>query len=250
MEQFISLVIFSLPGLITYFWLQTFGVNPVVKHTTTEMVGLIALLWAPTTFLTLIFYDTLFYIFDSIFRHFNIDLSFLNLKLVVNLSDLNLLSTNLVFLFYYLVLSIIFSFLAAYVWSIYLFKPFLDLINKARSKRDIVNLSIEPTVWESFFFKLEKDNKEKEDEEKDRKGQLLVEIYKIDKPEDRICGPVIRMSRPFEMEKSVIIDSSKGWDEAHKHYNYSIKKTYVDTKSGLIINELEPQNPEKKVVIS
>lgn len=240
MDQFISLVIFSLPGLITYFWLQTFGINPVVKHTTTEMVGLIALLWAPTTFLTIIVYNLLFIIFNHMFNLINVNLSFLNLRLIINLDDLNSLSTNLVFLFYYLILSIIFSFLAAYVWSIYLFKHLLNLINNARLKRKIIKLSIEPTVWESFFFKLEDEREE----------QLLVEIYKIDKPEERICGPVIRMSRPFEVEKSVIIDSSKGWDEAHKHYNYSIKKTYIDTKSGLIINELEPQSPTKQIMTS
>lgn len=240
MEQFISLIIFSLPGLITYFWLQSFGINPVVKHTTTEMVGLIALLWAPTTFLTLIVYDILFIIFDLILRLFNLNFSFLDLKLIINLTDLNSLSTNLVFLFFYLILSILFSYFSAYIWSIYLFERLLNRINKARLKRKIIKLSIEPTVWESFFFKLE-DKKEE---------QLLVEIYKIDKPEERICGPVIRMSRPFEVEKSVIIDSSKGWAEAHEHYNYPIKKTYVDTKSGLIINELEPQNPKKKIIIS
>lgn len=240
MEQFISLVIFSLPGLITYFWLQSFGINPVVKHTTTEMVGLIALLWAPTTFLTLIVYDLLFIIIDIFLKLINMDISFLKLKLIINLTDLNSLSTNLVFLFYYLVLSIVFSFIAAYIWSIYLFEPMLKLINRARLNRKIIKLSIEPTVWESFFYKLEKEEE----------AQLLIEIYKIDKPDEKICGPVIRMSRPFEVEKSVIIDSSKGWDEAHKHYNFQIKNTYVDTKSGLIINELEPQKPAEKVIIS
>lgn len=238
MDQFISLIIFTLPGLITYFWLQMFGINPVVKHTPTEMVGLTALLWAPTTFLTVIIYDVLFLFFNILFIALNVDLSFLNLSFILSLKDLTNLSDNLLFLFYYLFLSLVFSFFAAYIWSRYLYDKVLKLINKVRLQRKIIKLSEDPTVWESFFYKLE----EKKEE------QLIVEVYKMDKPEDRVCGPVIRMSRPFETEKSLIIDSSKGWDKAHEFYNFEIKRSYVDTKSGLIINELNPQKPTSKII--
>ncbi len=238
MEQLLSLIIFSLPGLITYFWLQMFGINPVVKHTPTEMVGLTALLWAPTTFLTVIIYDVLFLLSDYFFKILKVDLSFLNLKFIIDLEDLNTLSNNLLFLFYYLILSLTFSFFSAYVWSRYLYNRVLKLINKVRIQRKIIKLSEDPTVWESFFYKLEEQKEE----------QLIVEVYKMDSPDDKICGPVIRMSRPFEPEKSLIIDSSKGWDAAHKYYKYEIKKTYVDTKSGLIINELDPIKPSSKII--
>lgn len=238
MEQLLSLIIFSLPGLITYFWLQMFGINPVVKHTPTEMVGLTALLWAPTTFLTVIIYDVLFLLSDYFFKILKVDLSFLNLKFIIDLEDLNTLSNNLLFLFYYLILSLTFSFFSAYVWTRYLYNRVLKLINKVRIQRKIIKLSEDPTVWESFFYKLEEQKEE----------QLIVEVYKMDSPDDKICGPVIRMSRPFEPEKSLIIDSSKGWDAAHKYYKYEIKKTYVDTKSGLIINELDPIKPSSKII--
>lgn len=238
MEQFISLVIFSLPGLLTYFWIQMFGITPVVKHTTTEMVGLIALLWIPTTFLTILLYDLLFLILNCILIKLEIKLYFLDLKIISDLTDLYSLSSNLFFLCYYLFLSIIFSFSTAYIWSNFLYSKLLDLINKVRIKRKTIKLSEEPTVWESFFYKLE-DQKEE---------QLVVEIYKLDKPEEKLCGPVVRMSRPFEIEKSIIIDTSKGWSEAHNHYEYSIKKTYVDTKTGLIINELDTTSPKNKVI--
>jgi hypothetical protein len=238
MDQFISLIIFSLPGLVTYFWLQMFGLNPVVKHTPTEMVGLTALLWAPTTFLTILLYDFFFLLFNILFRFLHLDLSFLNLKFVLNLKDLNNLSNNILFLFYYLILSIVFSFLAAYIWSRYLYQKVLNLINKVRLQRKIIKLSEDPTVWESFFYKLEEQKEE----------QLIIEIYKIDKPEDKICGPVIRMSRPFEIDKSLIIDYSKGWDKAHEYYKYAIKRSYVDTKSGLVINELDPKSPASKII--
>lgn len=239
MEQLISLIIFSLPGLITYFWLQLFGINPVVKHTPTEMVGLTALLWAPTTFLTVLVYNLLYIVFDILLNALSMDFSSLRLTIIIDLNDLNNLSSNLIFLLFYLILSLIFSYFAAYVWAKYIYQKVLDLINKVRIERKIIKLSEDPTVWESFFYKLEE---QKED-------QLIVEIYKIDKPEERICGPVIRMSRPFETEKSLIIDTSKGWEESHKHYNYEIKRSYVDTKTGLIINELNPKKASAKIII-
>jgi hypothetical protein len=238
MDQLISLIIFSLPGLITYFWLQLFGINPVVKHTPTEMVGLTALLWAPTTFFTVIIYDLLFLLISFILNLWKIDLSFLNLTVVVNLGDLNDLSNNLIFLFYYLILSAVFSFFTALIWAKYLYREVLNIINKVRINRKIIKLAEDPTVWESFFYRLEEQKEE----------QLVVEIYKLDKPQDRICGPVIRMSRPFETEKSLIIDSSKGWGESHEYFNYEIKKSYIDTKSGLIINELNVKKPKPKII--
>ncbi|WP_246041997.1 hypothetical protein [Robertmurraya kyonggiensis] len=233
-----SLIIFSLPGLITYFWLQMFGINPVVKHTTTEMVGLTALLWAPTTLFTVLVYDGLFLLLNLIFRALKVNLSFLNLDLILSLKDLTYLSNNLLFLFYYLILSLIFSFTVAYIWSKYLYIRVLEIINKVRIQRKIIKLSEDPTVWESFFYRLEEQ----------KEAQLIVEIYKIDNPVEKICGPVIRMSRPFETEKSLIIDTSKGWDIAHAFYNYEITRSYVDTKSGLIINELNPKKTSLKII--
>lgn len=236
MEQFISVIIFSLPGLITYFWIQWLGINPAVKHTPTEMVGISALLWAPTTFLTILTYNVVFYFFDSFFRIINVNLTVLQLDYLLNLNDLNKLSLNLLFLFFYVLLSVFFSFIVAVIWSNWLYKRTLDFVNKIRIKRNMIKLSVDSSVWDSFFFKLEEK----------KESQIVVELYKIDKPEEKICGPVIRMSRPFETDRSLIIDSSKGWDESHRHYKYPSKKIYVDTKSGMIINELDVDNPKVK----
>lgn len=238
MEQFISIIIFSLPGLVTYFWIQTFGINPTVKHTPSEMIGLTALLWAPTIFLTIVTYNLLYFIFDVIFIHYNINFSKLGLSNILSLRDLNNLSNNLLFLFYFVILCLLYSFVVAYLWSRFLYKKVLGIINKVRIKRKTIKLSEMTTVWDSFFYKLEEQKEE----------QLIVEMYKIDNPGFKICGAVIRMSRPFETERSFIIDYSKGWDEAHHYYKFAIKKTYVDAKSGIIINELDTNNPSPKIV--
>lgn len=221
MEQFISIIIFSLPGLLAYFWLQLFGLNPTVKHTPTEMVGLVALLGVPTTGLTIITYNLGVYV-----------LSIPTIYLT-DIKEVSALSTNLLFLMSYVLLSTLFSFLVAFMWGRYLYKLVLKLVNSVRKKRKTSRLSEDTSVWDTFFFRLEKA------EEK----ELIVEMYKIDKPDKKTYGAVIRMSRPFETERSLILDESEEWKEAHEYYKYPVKKSYVDTKSGIVVNELDHLNP-------
>lgn len=119
------------------------------------------------------------------------------------------------------------------MWGRYLYKLVLKLVNSVRKKRKTSRLSEDTSVWDTFFFRLEKA------EEK----ELIVEMYKIDKPDKKTYGAVIRMSRPFETERSLILDESEEWKEAHEYYKYPVKKSYVDTKSGIVVNELDHLNP-------
>ncbi|WP_339148420.1 MULTISPECIES: hypothetical protein [unclassified Sutcliffiella] len=234
MEQFISLIVFSLPGLLAYLWIQMFGLNPTVKHNPTEIVGLAALLWAPTTILSVLTYNLLYFIFDNFLGFLKIDISSLTLRYIININDINEMSLSLVFLLYYLMLSGLFSFIVAWVWVTYIYKYMMDLVNWVRVKRKISKLSQETTVWDSFFLKLE-ENKE---------SPIVIEMYKIDKPEEKQYGSIIRMSRPFETERALILHDSENWKLAYNHFQYSIKRSYVDIKSGIIINELDVPPPQ------
>ncbi|PFF31772.1 hypothetical protein CN335_24310 [Bacillus thuringiensis] len=223
MEQFISIIIFSLPGLLAYFWLQLFGLNPTVKHTPTEMIGLSALLWVPITGLTIISYNVFVYIFN------------IPVMNITSVEDIRILSNQLLFLMFFVFLSTIFSFLIAYVWGRILYKLVLNLVNKVRVQRKTSMLSEDTSVWDSFFFTLEQEEEQ----------PMIVEMYKIDKKEEKIYGAVIRMSRPFETERSLVLDQSKQWEESHKYYQYPVKRSYVDVKSGMVVNELDYLNPTK-----
>ncbi|MGD6871242.1 hypothetical protein ACQCU1_03480 [Sutcliffiella horikoshii] len=229
MEQFISIIVFSLPGLLAYLWIQMFGYTPTVKHNPTEIVGLAALLWAPTTIFSVLTFNILYFIIDGFLKVIGADISKIDLTYIISINDINEMSFNLVFLFYYLVLSGIFSFVVAWLWVTHLYKPLMDLINLIRIKRKISKLSQESTVWDSFFLKLEKE----------KESPLVIQMYKLDKPEDKLYGSIIRMSRPFETERSLILHDSDNWRTAFNHYQYKIKRSYVDTKSGIIINELD-----------
>lgn len=47
------------------------------------------------------------------------------------------------------------------------------------------------------------------------------------------------MSRPFEAERALILHEPDEWKQAYETYKYPVKRTYVDTKSGLVVNELD-----------
>ncbi|TKI81903.1 hypothetical protein [Bacillus mycoides] len=225
MEQFISIIIFSLPGLLAYFWLQLFGLNPTVKHTPTEMIGLVALLWVPITGLTLVTYNLIVFIFT------------LPNIYITSLNEISALSMNLSFLLFYVVFSVFYSFVAAYAWGRYFNMVVLNLVNKVRIQRKVSVLSEETSVWDAFFISLEKEEEQ----------ALIVEMYKIDKPDEKIYGAVIRTSRPYETERSLVLDQSEQWKKAHEHYQYPVKRSYVDVKSGMIVNELDHLNPQPSV---
>ncbi|HGH7181613.1 TPA: hypothetical protein ACJMKL_003833 [Bacillus luti] len=221
MEQFISIIIFSLPGLLAYFWLQLFGLNPTVKHTPTEMIGLVALLWVPITGLTLITYNLIVFMFLSSENY------------ITSLNEISALSMKLSFLLFYVVFSVSYSFVVSYAWGRYVNTVVLKLVNKVRVQRKVSVLSEETSVWDSFFYSLDQSEEQ----------PLIVEMYKIDKPEEKTYGAVIRMSRPFETERSLVLDQSEQWKKAHEYYRYPVKRSYVDVKSGMIVNELDHLNP-------
>lgn len=39
MENFVAILIFTLPGLLSYFWIQLFGLHPASKHINFEISG-------------------------------------------------------------------------------------------------------------------------------------------------------------------------------------------------------------------
>jgi ABC-type multidrug transport system fused ATPase/permease subunit len=235
-EQFISIVIFSLPGLLTYFWLQLFGVNPTVKHSSTEMIGIAALLWMPTTLLSALSYNFLYFVTDKTLLMIGVDLSQLQLTYVTGVLDIVALSSNTLFIIYLIFLSFSSSFIVAFLWASYVYKIVMYLINKVRIYRKVSKLSQETSVWDTFFIKLEKQEE----------SPLVVEMYKIDQPNNKVVGSVIRSSRPYEPERAIILDNPDDWKESHEYYKFPVKKAYIDTKNGLVVNELDHEIKQAK----
>lgn len=64
-------------------------------------------------------------------------------------------------------------------------------------------------------------------------------MYYLNNPDNRMYGAISNMSRPFEAERALILQEPDEWKQAYERYKYPVKRTYVDTKSGLVVNELD-----------
>lgn len=150
MDNLISILIFSLPGLLAYFWIQMFGLNPSVKHSSGELVGLSALLWIPVSLINVGVMNVLA---DK--GHFWIHMN--------SVSDIKINSGDLLFLTFYTVITLFSSFCVSLLWSVFLYPTFLIIINKIRSFRKIVSLDVHASIWDTYFLNYE-ESRDKADE--------------------------------------------------------------------------------------
>jgi hypothetical protein len=217
MDQLISVIIFSIPGLLVYFWVRAFGMNPAVQHSVTELIGISAIYWIPTAVLGIATFDVLYFIFDNLFKLTDIDFTFLKLNYLSSLSDIKDLSTNLYFIVYFFVSSIIYSYIVARIWFNN-FDKLLAIINKVRFNKGLAKLSDNTSVWEEVFLN---DNPQ------------VVGIGKIDK-EGLIIGCIQKASRAFEAERIYLSDIDY-FTRLVELFDIPISNIYVDIKSGTII---------------
>ncbi|AMK72805.1 hypothetical protein ACMXZI_17065 [Bacillus subtilis] len=228
MEQLISVLVFSLPGLLAYFWIQILGINPAVKHNAGELVGLSALLWIPVSLINVL-------IMNIISSHFHW------WSYMKTVGDIKSNAEDIHFLTFFTIITLFSSLLVSAIWAVFLYGVFLSLINKIRLFRNIVPLNETTSIWDTFFLAFDVDKKIKRKDEKKKKEEtppLVVEIYYLNNPDNKMYGAVSNMSRPFEAERALILQEPDEWKQAYQTYNYPVKKTYVDSKSGLVVNEL------------
>ncbi|BAD74809.1 DUF6338 family protein [Geobacillus kaustophilus] len=222
MESFISLLVFTLPGLLAYFWIQLFGLTPTVKHQSTEMLAISALLWIPVVITVLFVYQLLAYVSSLDVIHLKVDVPILkkDWTMINKLSDIATLSDNVWFLLYFVASSIIVSFYLAKFICKKGYKKFLDKVNQVRKENGLAPLSENTTVWNEVFLGNE--------------GQV-VEVYKIDKPDEKVIGCIKKVSRAFEPEKNIVLEGVEHWTKVMEHYEVETEDAFIDTKTGLVI---------------
>lgn len=211
LDNFISLIIFTLPGILTYFLIQSFGVTPVQKHQGAELLSISALLCAPVAFLVIGVYNFLTYFECKIFN--------LNPLYIHSVVDLKKLSDNLGFLCYYMISSIIFSYLIARVITLK-YKKLLGIINRVRRNNGYAEYSEDSTLWKSVFQKNDKQ---------------VVRISSFGNQDDYIVGSVSKTSRDFESEDRLLIKMD--CDDFYNEYknDFIIESVLVCPSSGLKI---------------
>ncbi len=241
LENFISTFIFILPGIMTYFWLQAFGLVPPTKHSAPELTGIAALLWLPVSFSTLFLLNLWAEVFG-------------NVKSILTIEDFSNATNDLKYLTLFLFISLVISYVFSVIWSVWGHRTLVRIINKTRNARNIANYSNGSTVWEEFFIKIDEEQINSEDKKSSelkarskRVKEAVYIVHKIDSPEKFIVGSMTKASRPFESIKGLVLEDTESWEDDIKNNNdYEIKKVYVDFSSGFIVKELDFNNPKEK----
>lgn len=217
MENFIGSIVFILPGFLMYFWIQSFGVNPVVKHTPGEFTAIAALLWLPTSFVTLLLYNGVIYVLRF----------FLNVDVVWSLDALKLKSNDIRFLVLFLILSVVVSFVMSWIWAVKIYPTHLKIINKVRTRRGAADFSKNPSVWDEIFTSSD---------------SQVVEIGKINKEGDPIVGCIRKASRTFEPERYLSLDDIEYFTKLVKYRRVAVSQILYDTKAGTYIKIFDPDD--------
>lgn len=209
MDNFISTLVFILPGFLMYFWIQSFGVNPVTKHSTMELTAISALLWFPVSVATILLYNGLIYLASVL----------VDKEPIWTISDLRNKSEDLLFLAGFLFMSLIVSFIFSVIWAKWGHKMQLAITNKVREWRGAVPFSNNASVWDEVFLKNE---------------EQVVEIGKIDGSGKTLIGEVQKASRTFEPERLSIhgVDICK---QIINKYNVPVQNIYYDIRTGTYV---------------
>lgn len=215
MENFVAILIFTLPGLLSYFWIQLFGLHPASKHINFEIVAISAILWFPVGMVVLGIHQLTAMIVNTN--------SVSNPWLSVHtLSDVLELSNNLGFLVYFVLFSVIFSFLFSWFVSRFAYRWMIRLVNVVRRGSGTAELSGTSTVWNETFLK---------------NDAQLISFRKIDNPDEVIYGEIKKVSRPVELERNLLLTNSGLWTNILKDCkDVEIDDIFVDTKTGFIIS--------------
>ncbi|MCS7462873.1 hypothetical protein N0M98_22365 [Paenibacillus doosanensis] len=210
MENLVSTIMFVLPGFMMYFWVQTMGINPVVKHSTIEFGALSALAWFPVAFTSL-----------EIMKlcHWSIR----------TLDDLKSAAINVSFLMEFLVISVIVSFILSIIYAKWLYTAQSWAVNKIRISINKAKLSNSPSVWEEVFLNHE---------------TQVVGIAKLGSKIPDIIGCIEKVSRPFEQKRGFKLIYVEHCTKIVQQYNVPISSVFTDIDSGVnvFIYDLDAYN--------
>jgi hypothetical protein len=208
MEQFITTLVFVIPGLMAYYWLQNLGLSPSQKHNHFEMLAISTMLWVPTIILFIVFHNLLSAT-DIFYIH----------KLI-SLKSLNEEINSFLFIVYFIIVNTFFSFLISLLF-VYSKKKINAFINLTRRKiLKLADFSDNTTIWEEVFNVY---------------GAKVVEVQKLDKPESILIGCLEMSSRALETDRSICLNDVDYFTKLVGKYKPAVSRVLVDTKAGFLI---------------
>lgn len=216
LDSFLGTLVFLLPGLMLYLWLQSFGINPVVKHSPAEFTAVSVLLWFPVSLTAILVFNI--FVKISLLIH--------ALKPIWSTNELKEASGSFTFLIVFLGSSLIISFVFGVIWAKWIHQPiFMRVINKVRTWRGLAAFSKSPSVWEEVFA---------------NNDAQVVEIGKIDKKEESYIGEIKKASRAFEPERNILLNDIQFFTDLVKKHNVPVSNIFIDSKSGMYIKIFDP----------
>lgn len=221
MESLLTLIICTIPGFLSYFWINLFGITASSKNTASEITIFSALLWVPIIAIILCIYNFFAWVSSWAFLHPKNDIIIFkkNWAYIIELNNLINKSENIWFIVFYFISAIITSFLLAWLLSAKGYPMIRSLINRIRKSNKMAPLSVHSTVWDETFLN---------DSE---------QIIKICKPgEDPIIGLLKRVPRQYEPSKSLVLEATEYWYNVMDYYNVEIDHTFTNLDNGLIIH--------------
>ncbi|MER2111178.1 MAG: hypothetical protein ABS960_00705 [Solibacillus isronensis] len=222
MKEVIALIIFTVPGLLTYFWINLFGITPTSKRDNSEVVAISILFWIPIVCVVLIFYNILALVSHWSVLQPNFDIPIITKEWVFidNLESLIKLSGSIWFILFYILITIVVSFYLAKFISKFAYKKMIDQVNEVRQKNEIAPLGIHTTVWDSTFL--------------NNNGQIIE--FRRYGEEESIKGYLRKVPRAHEIGKSIVLEAVEHWTNIIDYYDVEIDQTYVDIDNGIVIN--------------
>lgn len=227
MEQLITLIIITFPGLLTYILAQLVGENTFRSKNQQEALILNLFLWIPIVIIILAIYELGAAISHIDFIHPKEDWLFLkkNWLHFNEMSDLMTLANNPFFLLYYFLMSFILSYFIATRYYGKIYSKLHEKINQIRGDKGKVKLSIEPTVWGSAFL---------------NNDVQVVRIGNVEGQEG-VIGELAKISGDLDDRKDILLREVDHWTNIMKKYEVEIREAFIDTNTGIRIEFYDPE---------
>ena len=218
MDKIISLIIFTLPGLMTYILAQLFGATPSYKRKGNEMLLVSFFLWIPIVIIIILLYQGMAGLTHISILHPEIDIPLIKKNWIYfeEMSDLTKLANKPLFIFYYFLMSIVLSlFIAKFIYG-KVFDYLRDKVNKEREANGVAPISRDTSTWEKAFSNNE---------------AQIVKLTNLSTMECEI-GELESVSGSLDNEKDFLLRHTEHWRKIMDAYEVKIEKVYIDIKTG------------------
>lgn len=222
MEDIFSVIVFSIPGIMTYYFIQLLGLTLGTKDQSSEKLALSIIFWVPVTFITMLFYQLVALLSHIEFLHTSTDIPLLkkNWHLFNNLSDFQILMNSYWFIIYFFIISLLVSYVFANYVAILSLEKLKELVNNNRKKKKIPLLSSKPSVWEEVFT---------------GNDIQIVGIKSLGNGTETVYGEIKNISRSINEERDISLRNCFYWKSILETYNVSVVETFINTQTSTVV---------------